>query len=662
MQRATNELASDEDRSKALRRLTGSLRYLVQLHRALPVAQRKRAVRDLYDALAWGLVAYVHDLAEGPDRPSAEAVHLYAAAADVAKILRDHGRALSKTRLLRRGETHHPSVTDADLRKTFDAALQRVAGRALADAEASDGRGRTATESALEARDELSAIKAALFDDRERTSQPSLAVLDRDLDNALDELVRWGRDDGERLSDVWIALFQLENDFRAAALPLQDRHLSLGASPADVLAMLTGTALTPTPATDSVDAVIDRIGLALERIADGRLRAGRNLERQLHEPEAPADTNLAMILSTALSMAVAGVGGFIASRVVAKLAPVQRARALVTAGTDRRLAPIIASLEPLGAFGPPPGPAAPHFDAGLAEAIQSMVAGVAPAAQASGWLLPRHERPVPTADVAALTATILRDPRSLFIAGLERGLEDARDGARLRLIQLRGQLRTVAVEQLHEVERQLAALVDRAEDAQLYVTMLEWMNFIARWQLGANPSSERAAELTDSTRNTAPGAVTVDYLVDRERQGTGPLVLHDARAGVSSVLWTALRHVAGELPLGRLPINQIYRFFIGTPFIVTDAIHVRIQAPQGVAFTGGHDDISRRALAAIALDLPFSSGLDGAIRHGSRTSHDEGVRHARELAKVRTPELVRARRRLVLAARATLVSKVRADG
>ena len=66
-----------------------------------------------------------------------------------------------------------------------------------------------------------------------------------------------------------------------------------------------------------------------------------------------------------------------------------------------------------------PVTAAPHLDAGLSEAIQALVGGVVPAEQVAGWLLARGARPAPTANVSALTAKILRDPRSLFIAGLD---------------------------------------------------------------------------------------------------------------------------------------------------------------------------------------------------------------------------------------------------
>ena len=663
MQRASDEMEGTDRRRLAFDRVIGCVRYLTWLLDELPAAASNDGVPALHDAFAWGLLAYVHDLAEHPEPQTSAAASLYEALGSVAEILREHGLTLRKSSLLHRAETRHPRVTDAELRKTFDLAIRRVVRRALADAQVPDGRGRTATESARSAADELQAIASALFNDKARLSQPSLTVLDRDLDNAVDELVRWGSDDGDPLSAAWVALFQVENKLRVPALlPPQDRHMALGASAADVVALLTRPTTSRT-STSSTDAAIDRISLALEQLSDGRLRAGRNLERQLHEPEAPAAPDLAaMILTTALSMAVAGVGGFIASRVVAQLAPVHRAQALIADGTDRRLAPIIASLEPLEVFGPPPGPAAPHLDAGLSEAIQALVGGVVPAEQVAGWLLARGARPAPTANVSALTAKILRDPRSLFTAGLERGLEDARDRTRLAFIDLKGRLRTVAVEQLLEIERRLTALAAKAEDAQLYVTMLEWMNFVARWQLGASDGSERAAVLSTGIWHTAPGVVTVDVFVDREHQGSGPLVVNDARAGISGVLWKAIQHVAGDLPLRRLPVNQVYRFFFGTAYFVIDAIRVRVEAPHGLPVTQDNDDVARRALAAVALDLPFSSALDAAIRHGKRASHDEGVRQARALAAVGTREVYVARNRLIAHARQTPVSKVRADG
>ena len=663
MRRAADALVDAGHRSLAFDRVTGCGRYVMRLHDELPsAAARDAAVPALHDALSWGLLAYVHELAEHSDAQRDAAARLYDALAPIARTLRARGVALRKTRLLQRAEARHPRVTDDDLRKTFDLAIRRVTRRALADARAPEGRGRTATESARRAVDEFQLIAAALINHRARLTQPSLAVLDRDLDEAIAELVRWGSDDGDPLSVAWVELFQRENELRVAArLPPHDRHLALGASPADVVALLT-TPSAPGRSTSSTDAAIDRIGLALERISDGRLRAGRNLERQLHEPERPATPDLAaMILSTALSMAVAGVGGFIASRVVAQLQPDHRARALVAEGTDHRLAPIIASLEPLGVFGPPPGPAAPHLDAGLAEAIQALVGGVVPTDQVAGWLLPGRTLTPHAAQISALTATILRDPRSRFIAGLERGLAHTRDRTRQAFIEHKGLLRTVAVEQLQEIERRLDALAAKAEDAQLYVTMLEWMNFVARWQLGAIEASERAAVLSDGIWHTAPGVVTVDLRVDRERPGSGPLTLHDARAGISGPLWKGIQQVAGDLPVGRLPVNQLYRFFLGTQFAESGAIRVRVQAPVGTSVTHGNDDVVRRALAAVALDRPFSLALDGAIRHGPRVDHDAGARAAKDLAAVGVRDLYRARKSLVELARATPVAKVRAD-
>ena len=107
MRRADDDLATNEVRRKAFARVTGCVRYLTRLHGELPAALRRRAVPALHDAFAWGLLAYVHDLAERPEQQSADATELYEALGTIAPLLRKHGLALRESRLLHRAETRH---------------------------------------------------------------------------------------------------------------------------------------------------------------------------------------------------------------------------------------------------------------------------------------------------------------------------------------------------------------------------------------------------------------------------------------------------------------------------------------------------------------------------------------------------------------------------
>jgi hypothetical protein len=222
-------------------------------------------------------------------------------------------------------------------------------------------------------------------------------------------------------------------------------------------------------------------------------------------------------------------------------------------------------------------------------------------------------------------------------------------------------LRTIPVEQLREVETRLRALGARAEDAQLYTAMIEWMNFTARWRLGAIKHAPRAARLDDRWA-LKPGVIEVVCLIDQDRPGTGPVKIHDARARIDAGVWSAIKHVARKTPLARLPVNQIYHFYAGTSFPGTSYIQFRVLAEAGASSRlEAYSADTRRALAACALDLAFSPALDGAIRHGAAAPHDEGVVLARQLARVPIRQVTAARRRLLDAARAPPVSAVRSD-
>lgn len=652
---------SDEVRRAALARVGGCLSYLSQLFGELTAGEQRRATSALHDAFAWGLLAFVHDRAERPEPRSHEADLINDALEEIKDQLLRHGVKLVKEALFRRAETHHPRHTDAELRRTFELAVRRVVERVLVDARTTTARRRMSVDIAGRAGKELRLILAAFGNDKAFQTQPSIAILDRDLDEAVGELVRAGAAEGTPMSHEWASLFQAENRLRQVALlPPRNRQLALGATTGELL-QLVQTGEPPIEPTNT-DEAIGRIGIALANIGRARLRAVRNIERKLKEPAEPADESVVLsILSLALSMAVAGVGGYIASVAVRGLRTAAILRSARFDGIAPQLRPAILALEPLGVFGTPPPEVGSDLDAGLSEAIQSLVGGVVPSNEILRWIAPRDRKVTTPVGVSELTAKILRDPRNLFAAGLERGLEDADAKAQLRLLALRSAFQTVPIEQLHEVERRLSAVADKAEDAQLYVAMLEWMNFLARWQLGAIDATERGAKLTDSQWHTAPGCVTVDCLVDRERPATTPVTLHDARAGVDAMMWKAVQYVAQDLPIGRLPVNHIYRFYLGTPAPGTSSIVVRVQAPVGASEQmNDYDGVARRALAAITLNLAFGLELDLAIRHGR--SSREGARLADKLEKVDFRALFKTRKHLVEEAQKVSTAKVRADG
>lgn|GEM_PF-4200506 len=653
-----------EDTTYAALAIAGRLRYLRRVHSGLPDSVKRRTIPRLVDAFAWGLAVFVQDRGLQGEVRSTAGADLSRALTEIKAYLEALGATLpSIDRLQQRAESRTPTATDVEIAEAATIGIDRASARAEREA-AKPPEQTPGVEAVAEAvADELEHVWAAFGAPagRNRFQYVPAAVLTQTLEPAIGELVTWASVDRVAMSRPWARLFAVESLFRAQlVLPLKNRQLAVRID-ANQIAALLRQAPSDSPPTDP-DVALDLIGLAVDAVHRAQRRAVANLERALKEPEPPADGGAVLaIVSMAISIAVAGVGGAIASYLVKGMA---RARAARYDGYDAQLAPIVKSLDSMMKLGPlrTPVPEGSILDEGTSEAVQSLVANVLSHDRIMSLLVTRdetREKPASSRQLADLSARLLRDPRNVFVIGLERGLDGEHDRVRRQLADLRPTLSTVSIEVLREVERRLTEAASRAEDAQLFVAMVEWMNFLARWQYGALDGTPRGAVLTERA-HTLAGVLAIDCLVDRQHLRSGPVTLHDGRAGVDAEVWRAIGAVAGDAAIATLPVNKVYRFYLGTPAPGVDAIVVRVSAPAGASLA--LDDYraeARRALAAHALDLPFTPALDGAIRHGRDAPSDEGRALARRLAAVPMRDLLRSRHELVVAAGRFPLSRVR---
>ena len=654
-----------EETRLAASAIVAHVRYLLRVHRRQPDSFKRRYQPRLLDAFAWGLAVFIQHRSLGDGTKSAQGAELNTALTELKAHLEAQRVTIpSVARLMERAERTRtrvaPSAAASALRLAITDAASVVA-RAAADPNPPADVGPTMLAEALA--DELEHVAASFVGPYlEKYARVTLSVVVTHLAPAINELVRWARTDEVDETPAWTRLFVVENRLRKMArLDPRDHHIGKPQSAEQLVAMLKQPGGGP---ITSQHGLVMAIAEAIRGDFRERMHAVRDLERSLKEPPPPVKEGLAaMLLTTAVSVAIAGAAGVIAGMVVRRIS--QR---FGPYSDDPELASIVRSFDDLfGIAGEPLVATAGRMTSGqsalvrdgLTEALQQVVVGSVPAKRLVELFF--KDRPTDAAwRQRELTAEILRDPRNVFVSLIERGLSELEGRLARRLVELHGVFLTADVSELQAVEALLREAGQHARRVQLVGGIVEWMNFLARWQLGPLDGSLRGAQLTGGSM-TLPGAITLDYRVDGERPRSNPLVLNDARVGLDAKLWKAVIDARPAATVDQLPVNRVYRFYLGTPFPGPYDVVIKVMRPAGAGLVlDDYRDQGRRALAAHALDLPFTMALDGAIRHGRTVDHDAGLALARQLEAVPMKELVRSRRALVAEASRLPLAKVRA--